>query len=66
MRHDATPCHAMKQVFTLSCRQVHGEDVVQVAQIVREGMEGAAALAVPTPVRVQVGASWGSLRTFHL
>ena len=56
----------MKQVFNLSCRQVHGEDVVQVAQIVREGMEGAAALAVPTPVRVQVGASWGSLRTFHL
>ena len=46
--------------------QVSGEDIVQAAQIVRAGMEEAVTLAVPTPVRLQVGASWGTLQEFHL
>ena len=46
--------------------EVAGDDVVQVAQIVREAMEGAMVLDVPTPVRLMVGASWGSLREFKL
>ena len=46
--------------------EVAGDDIVQVAQIVREAMEGAMVLDVPTPVRLMVGASWGSLREFKL
>ena len=46
--------------------EVAGEDIVQAAQIVREAMEGAMLLDVPTPVRLMVGASWGSLREFKL
>ena len=46
--------------------EVAGDDIVQVAQIVREAMEGAMLLDVPTPVRLMVGASWGSLREFKL
>ena len=46
--------------------EVAGDDIVQVAQIVREAMEGAVVLEVPTPVKLMVGASWGSLREFKL
>ena len=46
--------------------EVAGDDVVQVAQIVREAMEDAMVLDVPTPVRLMVGATWGSLREFKL
>lgn len=46
--------------------EVSGDDVVQAAQVVRGGMEGAVALEVPTPVRLKVGASWGTLHEFKL
>merc|ERR1719186_1456669 len=46
--------------------EVSGEDVVQAALIVREGMEGAVKLSVPTPVRLKVGATWGALQDFNL
>merc|ERR1712226_1114945 len=46
--------------------EVSGEDVVQAAQMLREGMETALKLLVPTPIRLKVGASWGTLREFNL
>jgi len=46
--------------------EVHGEDVVQAALLVRKGMEGALPLAVPTPVTLKVGPTWGALQTFNL
>eukprot|EP00090_Calanus_glacialis_P026477 TRINITY_DN41690_c0_g1_i1.p1 TRINITY_DN41690_c0_g1~~TRINITY_DN41690_c0_g1_i1.p1 ORF type:complete len:1191 (+),score=470.34 TRINITY_DN41690_c0_g1_i1:391-3573(+) len=46
--------------------EVSGEDVVQAALIVREGMEGAVKFSVPTPVRLKVGATWGALQEFSI
>ena len=46
--------------------EVSGEDVVQAALIVKEGMEGAMKLLVPIPVRVKVGANWGELQDFNI
>ena len=46
--------------------EVSGEDVVQAALIVREGMEGALKFSVPLPVRLKVGATWGSLQEFSI
>ena len=45
--------------------EVSGEEVVRAAAVVKRGMEAAMALAVPTPVRVKVGANWGELQDFH-
>lgn len=36
----------------------------QAAALVRECMEGAMQLHVPTPVKMHVGRSWGELETF--
>ena len=46
--------------------EVSGEDVLQVAEIVKSGMETAMKLLVPTPVRVKVGATWGVLQDFQV
>lgn len=46
--------------------EVSGEDVVQVALIVRQGMEKAVKFSVPTPVRIKVGVTWGALQEFSL
>jgi len=46
--------------------EVSGEDVVQAALIVREGMEGAVKFSVPLPVRLKVGATWGALQEFSI
>ena len=46
--------------------ELSGEQVVEAAGIVREGMEQALELSVPTPVRIKVGASWGELQDFHV
>ena len=46
--------------------EVTGDDMVQAAQIVKESMETALKLSVPTPVRVKVGAKWGELQDFKL
>ena len=46
--------------------EVSGEDVLQVAKIVKSGMETAMKLLVPTPVRVKVGATWGELQDFQV
>ena len=51
------------------CWQVHDElifevrpsDVLRVAEVVRECMEGAVALRVPLQVKLSVGPSWGEL-----
>ena len=46
--------------------EVSGDDVVQAALIVKEGMEGAVKFSVPTPVRIKVGATWGALQEFSI
>ena len=46
--------------------EVSGDDVVQAALIVREGMEGAVKFSVPLPVRLKVGATWGALQEFSI
>ena len=45
---------------------VCSEDVVQVAKIVKAGMEGCLHLRVPTPVKVKIGATWGDLHPMNL
>ena len=46
--------------------EVTGDDLVQAALIVKQGMETALRLSVPTPVRLKVGANWGELQDFTL
>ena len=67
-RHQWSTCGASLalQLHDELIYEVAGDDVVQVAQIVREAMEDAMVLDVPTPVRLMVGATWGSLREFKL
>ena len=43
--------------------KVEATDVVSLAAIVRSGMESAVCLAVPTPVRIKVGDTWGNIQT---
>lgn len=42
------------------------EDVVQVAQIVKNEMESAIKLSVKLRVKVRIGASWGELKDFDV
>ena len=46
--------------------EVSGEEVLQAALMVKEGMEQAVGLSVPTPVRIKVGTSWGELQDFRI
>lgn len=46
--------------------EVAEEDVVQVAQIVKNEMENAIKLSVKLKVKVKIGASWGELKDFDL
>ncbi|KAK6623671.1 hypothetical protein RUM43_009523 [Polyplax serrata] len=42
------------------------EDVVEaVAAVLKETMEGAMELAVPTPVKIKTGSSWGQLKNYE-
>ena len=59
-------CYFVLQLHDELIYEVSGEDVVQAALIVKEGMEGAMKLLVPTPVRVKVGANWGELQDFNI
>ena len=59
-------CHFVLQLHDELIYEVSGEDVVQAALIVKEGMEAAMELLVPTPVRVKVGANWGELQDFNI
>ena len=59
-------CWFVLQLHDELIYEVSGEDVVQAALIVKEGMEGAMELLVPTPVRVKVGANWGELQDFNI
>ncbi|XP_047419090.1 LOW QUALITY PROTEIN: DNA polymerase theta [Sciurus carolinensis] len=46
--------------------EVAEEDVVQVAQIVKNEMESAIKLSVKLKVKVKIGASWGELKDFDI
>ncbi|XP_008563156.1 PREDICTED: DNA polymerase theta [Galeopterus variegatus] len=46
--------------------EVAEEDVVQVAQIVKNEMESAVKLSVTLKVKVKIGASWGELKDFDV
>lgn len=46
--------------------EVAEEDIVQVAQIVKNKMESAIKLSVKLKVKVKVGASWGDLKDFDV
>ncbi|XP_057620428.1 DNA polymerase theta isoform X2 [Chionomys nivalis] len=46
--------------------EVAEEDVVQVAQIVKNEMERAIKLSVKLKVKVKIGSSWGQLEDFHV
>ncbi|XP_032154820.1 DNA polymerase theta isoform X6 [Sapajus apella] len=46
--------------------EVAEEDVVQVAQIVKNEMERAVKLSVKLKVKVKIGASWGELKDFDM
>ncbi|XP_036206823.1 DNA polymerase theta isoform X2 [Myotis myotis] len=46
--------------------EVAEEDVVQVAQIVKNEMENALKLSVKLKVKVKIGASWGELKDFDM
>ncbi|XP_068402754.1 DNA polymerase theta isoform X2 [Eschrichtius robustus] len=46
--------------------EVAEEDVVQVAQIVKNEMESAIKLSVKLKVKVKIGASWGELKDFDV
>ncbi|XP_077922636.1 DNA polymerase theta [Halichoerus grypus] len=46
--------------------EVAEEDVVQVAQIVKNEMESAIELSVKLKVKVKIGASWGELKDFDV
>ncbi|KFO30714.1 DNA polymerase theta [Fukomys damarensis] len=46
--------------------EVAEEDIVQVAQIVKNEMESAIKLSVKLKVKVKVGASWGDLKDFDV
>ncbi|XP_059247024.1 DNA polymerase theta [Mustela nigripes] len=46
--------------------EVAEEDVVQVAQIVKNEMESAVELSVKLKVKVKIGASWGELKDFDV
>uniref|UniRef100_A0A2K5CWA9 DNA-directed DNA polymerase n=1 Tax=Aotus nancymaae TaxID=37293 RepID=A0A2K5CWA9_AOTNA len=46
--------------------EVAEEDVVQVAQIVKNEMESAVKLSVKLKVKVKIGASWGELKDFDM
>uniref|UniRef100_A0A2K6K1U0 DNA polymerase theta n=2 Tax=Rhinopithecus bieti TaxID=61621 RepID=A0A2K6K1U0_RHIBE len=46
--------------------EVSEEDVVQVAQIVKNEMESAVKLSVKLKVNVKIGASWGELKDFDV
>ena len=59
-------CYFVLQLHDELIYEVSGEDVVQAALIVKEGMEGAMKLLVPIPVRVKVGANWGELQDFNI
>lgn len=36
-----------------------------VAAVLKETMEGAMELAVPTPVKIKTGSSWGQLKNYE-
>ena len=42
--------------------EVASDDLIQVAHIVRKGMESCLKLSVPTPVKIKIGSSWGDLK----
>ena len=46
--------------------EVHREDVMQVAQLVKMEMESAMKLSVRLPVKVKVGPTWGSMEEFDI
>ncbi|XP_022111115.1 DNA polymerase theta-like [Acanthaster planci] len=46
--------------------EVHREDVIQVAQLVKAEMESAMVLSVRLPVKVKVGPTWGSMDDLDL
>uniref|UniRef100_A0A8C6S766 DNA polymerase theta n=1 Tax=Nannospalax galili TaxID=1026970 RepID=A0A8C6S766_NANGA len=46
--------------------EVAEEDIVQVAQIVKNEMESAMKLSVKLNVKVKIGASWGALKDFDI
>ncbi|XP_038044107.1 DNA polymerase theta-like [Patiria miniata] len=46
--------------------EVHREDVIQVAQLVKAEMESALVLSVRLPVKVKVGPTWGSMEDLDL
>ena len=57
-------------VVSLSCFHLHHKvsytDVLPVARLVKMVMENSCRLSVATPVKVKVGASWGSLRELKI
>ena len=59
-------CWLVLQLHDELIYEVTGDDVVQAALIVKEGMEQALPLDVATPVRIKVGANWGQLQDFKI
>lgn len=53
--------HFILQLHDELYYEVRSEDITQVAKIIRQCMENAMKLRVPTPVCVKIGPSWGEL-----
>lgn len=53
-------------VSTFLWFQVANDDVIQVAQIVKESMENVVSLSVCLPVKIKVGPTWGTVQTLNL
>ncbi|XP_068085196.1 DNA polymerase theta [Anabrus simplex] len=58
---DPIACLVLHVHDELLC-EVSSEHLTQVMQIIKSGMEAAADISVPLPVKVKFGPSWGSLR----
>lgn len=54
--------HFLLQLHDELIYEVSSDDLIQVAQIIRSSMETACKLRVPTPVKVNIGPSWGELQ----
>jgi DNA polymerase nu len=58
----ATPCPAPAQIHDELLFEVRSSHVPQVAALVRRVLERSAQLAVPLPVKLHSGPSWGEMQ----
>jgi DNA polymerase-1 len=58
LREEGLDAHLVLQVHDELILEAHKKDADRAAEILREAMEGAAALSVPLTVEVTIGTCW--------